>query len=196
MLCFCLVPAPSWYPLCAFQTPNPHTWVPISSSFLCCYPSNSIPLFFKWLFLCRFPFLLLPGLSSAHSHLFKRSPSIPPHNFFTVTAGILLGMTFMGRLILLQIGNACYLSVPNPLPLLSAASLHLRLNLDCMPANWHLQLELSNRKPETGTWSVFRLALQKKDRFAFLMKRRCITATLCTWKITLRNTEAYLALYK
>lgn len=169
MLCTCLVPPLSWYPLLAFQTPNPHTWLSVSSSFLYCYPSNFIPLFFKWLFLCRFPFLLLPG-PSAHSHLLKWNPSIPPYNFLTVTVGILLRVTFMGRLILLQTGIACYHSAANPLPLLSAVSFHLRLNLDCMPANWLLQLELSNRNPETGTWSVFRLALQKKTSLLFQWK--------------------------
>lgn len=143
MLCICLIPSLSRYPVHAFQTPNPHTWLPISSSFLCCYPSNFIPFFFKWLFLCRFSFLLLPG-PSAHSHLFRWNPSIPPHNFLTVTSGILLGVTFMGRLILLKIRKAFYHSAPNPLPLLSAVFFHLRLN--CMPANWHLQLEPSNNR--------------------------------------------------
>lgn len=83
MLCICFIPLPSWYPLHAFQSPNSHTWLPITSSFLCCYPSNFTPLFFKWLFLCRFPSLILPGPPSAHSHLFKWNPSIPPHNFLT-----------------------------------------------------------------------------------------------------------------
>lgn len=166
MFCICLVPS-----LFMIHTPcildsnifAVHSWLPIPSSILSCFPSYFIPLFFKLLFLCRLPFLPLPGPPSARSHLFKWNPSIPPYQFLTVGAGNLLRVAFMGGLILLQIRNALYNSAPNLLSLLPAVSFHLRLDLRCMPANWHLQLEPSNRKPEIGTWSIFRLSLQKKD---------------------------------
>lgn len=155
-----------------------HSWLPISSSILSCFPSYFIPLFFKLLFLCRLSFPIFPG---------------PLRLILTSLSGIPLSLLISPSLSKLEISewpswadwSFCKYKM-------HYTTLHqtfcfcclqcLRLDLDCMPANSHLQLEPSNRKPEIGTWSIFRLSLQKKVQSAFLLKRKRIIVILCTWK--------------
>lgn len=85
-----------------------------------------------------------------------------PFQLLTSGAVNISRVAFMDRSTLLRIQNAFYYSASN-LSLLLAVSYHLRLDFDCMPAKWHLQLEPSNRKGEIGTWSIFSLSLKKTN---------------------------------